>query len=163
MIMTDDRREPLSVSRLIKASPQTIYRALLDPAALAVWRAPEGMKATVEVFEPRVGGAFRMSLEYTSPVHASPGKTTEHSDVARGRFRELVPDRRVVEEVEFESDDPAMAGTMVLTTTLTPVAGGTEITIACQNAPKGIDPRDHEIGIISTLKNLAAFVAQQRN
>ena len=154
--------DTLSVSRVIKASPQTIYRALLDPTAVATWRAPEGMKARIEMFEPRVGGAFRIALEYVSSVHALPGKTTAHSDLARGRFRELVQDRRVVEEIEFESRDPTMAGTMVLTTTLAPVAEGTEITIACQNAPTGIDPRDHEIGMRSTLENLAAFVAQER-
>jgi len=119
------------------------------------------MKARVEMFEPRVGGAFRIALEYTSSVHALRGKTTEHSDVARGRFRELVPDRRVVEEIEFESRDPAMAGTMVLTTTLTPVTEGTEITISCENAPKGIDPRDHEVGMTSTLKNLSTFLAKE--
>jgi uncharacterized protein YndB with AHSA1/START domain len=147
-----------SVSRLIKAPPRMIYQALLDPQAVAAWRAPDGMKAEVLAFEPRVGGEFRMALTFTSSVHALPGKTTAHSDVARGRFRELVPDRRVVEEVEFESDDPTMAGTMVLTTTLTPAAGGTEVTIACRNAPAGIRPTDHEIGMTSSLANLARFV-----
>lgn len=152
--------ETLSVSRVIKASPQAVYRALLDPTAVAAWRAPDGMKAKVLTFEPRVGGAFRMSLEYTTPDHRLPGKTTAHSDIARGRFRELVPDRCVIEEIAFESEDPAMAGTMVLTTMLTAVAEGTRVTIACQNAPSGIRPQDHEIGIASTLENLAHFVEQ---
>src|SRR5689334_123139 len=130
--------EALSVSRVIKATPSAVYRALLDPQAVAAWRAPDGMKAEVLAFEPRVGGTFRMSLEYTAPDHALPGKTTAHSDVACGRFRELVPDTRVVEEIVFESDDPAMAGTMVLTTALTAAAEGTRVTITCQDAPRGV-------------------------
>src|ERR1700756_4091585 len=102
--------ETLGVSRIIKASPWGIFKALLNAKTVATWRAPDGMKATVLTFEPRLGGAFRVSLEYTS-AHDLPGKTTAHSDVARGRFRELVPDTRVVEEIAFESHDPAMAGT----------------------------------------------------
>lgn len=148
----------LSVSRVMKAPRRAIYRALLDPDAVAVWRAPKGMRTRVETFEPRVGGTFRMSLEYTTQDHALPGKTTEHCDVVHGRFRQLVADERVVEEIDFVSDDPAMAGTMVLTTRLSAVGGGTRVTILCQNAPVGIEPEDHEVGMRSTLDNLAAFV-----
>lgn len=155
--MTNGNAETLSVSRVIKASPRTIYQALLDPQAVASWRAPEGMKAHIDAFEPREGGVFRMTLEYLKTDHAVRGKTSEHADVVRGRFVELVADQRVVEAVVFESDDPDFAGAMTLTTSLTTVSGGTEVTIRVDNAPKGIRAEDHELGIRSTLKKLAAF------
>lgn len=78
--------------------------------------------------------------------------------MVEGRFVELVPDERVVETVEFVSDDPAFAATMKITTTLMPVSGGTEVTIRCENVPSGIRPDDHQVGMASTLKNLAAFI-----
>jgi uncharacterized protein YndB with AHSA1/START domain len=77
--------------------------------------------------------------------------------VVRGRFLELVPNECLVELVEFESDDPAFAGAMTITTTLAPVSGGTEVTVLCENVPSGIRPSDHQAGLTSTLKNLAAF------
>jgi len=147
----------LCISRTIRASPQAIYQAFLNPEAVASWRPPEGMKAQIYAFDPREGGAFRMSFEYLGADHAVRGKTSEHADIFHGRFLKLVPDERIVEQVEFESDDPAFAGTMTLTTTLTAVPGGTNVTIRCENAPKGIRPSDHETGIRSTLENLAAF------
>ena len=145
------------VSRVIMASPRSIYQAFLDPEAVASWRPPEGMTGRVYAFDPCQGGAFRMSFEYVEADHSVRGKTSEHSDVVHGRFLELVPYERIVEQIEFESNDPEFAGTMMLTTTLTAVSGGTKVTILCQNAPKGIRPSDHETGIRSTLENLAAF------
>ncbi|MEX0838305.1 MAG: SRPBCC domain-containing protein, partial [Parvibaculum sp.] len=63
----------------------------------------------------------------------------------------------VVELVEFVADDPAFAGAMTITTTLTPVPDGTEVHIVCENVPEGISAADHQAGIASTLENLAAF------
>ena len=146
-----------SASRVIKASPRTIYQAFLDPEAVASWRPPEGMKAHIYAFDPREGGIFRMSFAYIDSDHAVRGKTTEHADVFQGRFLELVPDERIVELVEFESDDPAFAGAMTVITTLAAVPGGTEVTIECEDVPDGIRPDDHQAGLTSTLKNLAAF------
>src|SRR5262249_43556189 len=108
-------------------------------------------------FEPREGGAFRMSFGYVDQVHDVPGKTSEHADVFHGRFLKLEPDKQIVEHVEFETDDPAFAGAMTVTTTLNSVPGGTEVTILCENVPVGIRPGDHEKGMASTLENLAAF------
>jgi uncharacterized protein YndB with AHSA1/START domain len=51
-----------------------------------------------------------MALTYDQPDHSAPGKTSEHSDVVRGRFLELVPNERIVQLVEFESEDPAFVG-----------------------------------------------------
>ena len=147
-----------SASRVIKATAQAIYRAFLDPAAVASWRPPEGMTAEIYAFNPREGGTYRMSFAYTDTEHDVRGKTSEHADVFEGRFLELVPDERIIERVAFESDDPAFAGTMRVTTTLAPVPGGTEVTIVCENVPSGIRPGDHQAGMESTLKNLAEFL-----
>ena len=146
-----------SASRVIMASPRTIYRAFLDPEAVVSWRPPDGMKGRIYAFDPREGGIFRMSFAYTDTDHTVRGKTSEHADVFQGRFLELVPDERIVERVEFESDDPAFAGAMTITTTLAAVPGGTKVTILCENVPSGIRASDHQTGMTSTLKNLAAF------
>ncbi len=87
-----------------------------------------------------------------------PGKTSAHEDVFHGQFLELVPDKRIVELVEFESDDPAFAGKMTVTTTLVPVEGGTAVTFICENVPVGIQPGDHYEGMMSSLKNLDTFL-----
>ena len=146
-----------SASSVLMASPRTIYRAFLEPEAVAAWRPPEGMKARIYAFDPREGGTFRISFAYTDTDHPIRGKTSKHTDVFRGRFLELVPDQRIVELIEFEFDDPAFAGAMTVTTTLTAVSGGTEVTILCENVPPGIRPSDHQTGMASTLRNLAAF------
>ena len=144
-------------SRVIMASPHAIYQAFLDPQAVASWRPPGGMQCQIYAFDRREGGFFRMSFLYTDADHGVRGKTSEHADVFHGQFLELVPGERIVELVEFESDDPAFAGAMTVTTNLVPVSGGTEVTIRCENVPSGIRSSDHEAGIKSTLENLAAF------
>ncbi|MDP4262988.1 MAG: SRPBCC family protein [Bacteroidota bacterium] len=146
-----------SASKIIRASPQRIYQAFLDPKAVASWRPPEGMRCQIYAFDSHEGGTFQMSFGYTDMNHTVRGKTSEHADVFQGKFLELIPDQRIVELVEFESDNPAFAGAMTITTTLVPVQGGTEVTILCENVPVGIRPEDHDKGMESTLKNLAAF------
>ena len=145
------------VSRIIKAPRRTIYRAFLDPEALVSWLPPAGMKGRVYEFDAREGGAYRMSLTYVDSNHSPRGKTSEHADVVRGRFLELIPDQRIIQLIEFESKNPAFADPMTLNWTLTDAPGGTEVTILCENAPEGIQPDDHEAGFRSTLENLAAF------
>ncbi|WP_368911317.1 SRPBCC family protein [Taklimakanibacter deserti] len=142
---------------MIKASPSRIYEALLDPAAIVRWRPPKGMTAEVHAFDARPGGRFRMSFIYAERRSGTRGKTSEDADMFEGRFLELVPDRRVVELIEFQSDDPAFAGQMTVTTSLAPVAGGTEVTITCANVPPGISAEDHAVGMASTLANLATY------
>lgn len=146
-----------SASRVIRASPRTLYQAYMDPEALISWLPPEGMTGRIDAFEPSVGGTYRMTLTQDQPDPSAPGKTSEDSDTVRGRFLELVPDERIVQQVEFESEDPAFAGLMTMTWTLTAVPGGTEVTVLCENVPEGIRQEDHEAGIRSTLENLAAF------
>ena len=157
MKKSSGRKRTDSASRVIMASPQVIYQAFLDTEAILSWRPPAGMKGQIHAFDPREGGTFRMSFTYCDAGHEVLGKTSEHTDVFEGRFLELVPDKKIVEIVEFESDDPAFAGAMTVVTTLVPVSGGTEVTIRCENVPSGIGPGDHEAGILSSLENLAAF------
>lgn len=149
-----------SGSRVIKASPQSIYQAFLDPEAVVSWRPPTGMKAQILKFEPWEGGAFRMSFSYTDTNTL--GKTTGNEDVFEGHFRELTPNVRIVEEVEFESDDPSFAGTMRVITSLEPVAEGTKVTFTCENVPTGIKAEDHGQGIASSLQNLANFTEKSQ-
>lgn len=145
-------------SRVIKAPPHAIYRAFLEPAAVAAWRPPKGMSAKVFAFEPRAGGGYRMAFVYDDGGSASRGKTSQDADVFEGRFAELVPDARIVEVVRFQSDDPAFAGEMTLTTTLHAIPQGTEVTVLAENVPRGITAEDHAAGIASSLANLARYV-----
>lgn len=146
-----------SASRTIKAPPQTIYAAFVDAAALAAWLPPSGMTADIHEFDPREGGAFRITLRYDEPGHATPGKSGEHEDVVAGRFVELVPDRRIAWATEFQSDDPAFPCEMRMVWSLEPIGDGTRVTVVCENVPEGIRKQDHDAGLKSTLANLAAF------
>lgn len=142
-------------SRTIKASPEAVYRALVEADAVASWRPPQGMRAEILAFDPREGGTYRMAFIYEDA--GSHGKSRDNADVFEGRFVELVRDSRVVELIEFESDDPAFAGVMRIVTTLEPVEGGTRVTVSCEDVPRGIGEDDHQKGIASSLENLAAF------
>jgi uncharacterized protein YndB with AHSA1/START domain len=147
-----------TASRVIQAPPHTIYRAFLEPAAMAAWRPPKGMSAKVFAFEPRVGGGYRMAFTYDDGGRAYPGKTTAQADIFEARFAELVEDARIVEVVRFQSDDPAFAGEMTLTTTLHGLPQGAEVTVLAENVPSGISAEDHAAGIASSLENLARYV-----
>jgi uncharacterized protein YndB with AHSA1/START domain len=152
------RRASTQVSRTIKAPRASVYRACLDPRALATWRAPDNMQAQVHEFDAREGGTYRMSLTYQNLEHSPGGKTSNDTDTFRGRFVELVAFRKIVEEVEFEAPDPAFSGQMRITTSLADTGEGTEVTILCQEIPVGIRPEDNEIGCQSSLRNLAALL-----
>src|SRR5687767_8110370 len=100
------------ITRHVKAPREAVYRALLDPDALARWRVPDGMTCLVHEFDAREGGRLRVSLTYDAPTGT--GKTTAHTDTYHGRFVQLVPNERVVEVDEFETDDPALRGEMTI-------------------------------------------------
>lgn len=140
----------------VSAPRAAVYRALLDREAVAAWMVPDGMRSHVHAFEPGAGGAFRISLTYDSLTEA--GKTTANTDTYRGRFTSLIPDERVVEVIEFESDDPSMHGEMTVTFTLREVAGGTEVLAEHAGVPPGIAPEDNELGWRISLGKLAALV-----
>ncbi|SPM29180.1 SRPBCC domain-containing protein [Mycobacterium terramassiliense] len=144
------------VARRIRASPAAVYRALVDADAVAAWRVPDGMSAVVHEFDARAGGRFRVSLTYESADRL--GKTAAATDTYHGRFVELVPDERVVEELEFETADPAFAGAMRVTTTLAGADGGTDVAMLHQGVPPGVSPQDNELGTRMALDKLAALV-----
>ncbi|MFI7284620.1 SRPBCC family protein [Micromonospora chersina] len=144
------------VSQLVKAPRSAVYRALLDPAAVAKWRVPTGMSGHVHEFDAREGGLLRVSLTYEAPDNT--GKSTAHTDTYHGQFVKLVPDRQVVEVVEFETDDPALGGAMTMTTTLTEVDGGTEVVVVHDGIPDAIPAEDNETGTRIALANLARLV-----
>lgn len=148
-----------TASRIVEAPPSAVYRAMVDPAALAAWLPPKGMHASIEVFDPREGGIYRVTLRYDERAPNVHGKTSDDSDVVKGRFVELVPDERIVQAVTFESDDPAFAGEMTMRWLLDPVPEGTRVSIVCEDVPSGISAEDHQTGLGSTLDNLAAYLA----
>jgi uncharacterized protein YndB with AHSA1/START domain len=144
------------VSRHVRAPRAAVYRALLDPQAIAKWRVPDGMSSYVHEFEAREGGSFRVSLTYDAPDSA--GKSAAHTDTYHGQFLRLVPDEQVVEQFEFEAADPGFGGTMTMTTTLAEAADGTDVTIEHQGIPDAVPPADNETGTRMALDNLARLV-----
>jgi uncharacterized protein YndB with AHSA1/START domain len=152
-------RASTRVSKIIKAPRTAIYQACLDPDALAAWRAPDNMKGHVHVFDAREGGSFRMSLTYKDPEQSPGGKTSEGTDTFQGRFIELVPDEKIVEVIEFESQDPRFGGEMTMTTSFIDAEEGTEITVLCEGIPPGVRPDDNEVGTEQALLKLATLLA----
>lgn len=148
----------MQVSRIIKAPRAKLYAACLDPDMLARWRVPDKMTGTVHSFDPRVGGSYRMSLTYQDPGSGPGGKTSSDTDSFTGRFVTLVPDEKIVEIVEFESDDPGYARAMTLTTGFEQVPGGTNVTMTFDGLPPGIRPEDNEMGTRQSLARLAALM-----
>jgi uncharacterized protein YndB with AHSA1/START domain len=148
------------VSGHVAAPRAVVYRALLDADAIAKWRVPDGMRAQVHEFDPREGGAFRVSLTYDAPDVG--GKTTARTDTYHGRFAALVPDAQVVEIIEFETDDAALRGEMRMTTTLTDAAGGTDVQIRHDGIPDVVPAADNEAGTRMALASLARLVETSR-
>lgn len=143
--------------RVLEAEPERVYAALVDPDALLAWLPPAGMSARFERFDGRPGGGYRMVLTYAD-ASTAPGKATADSDVVEARFLELVPGVRVVQAVDFVSDDPSYAGTMVMTWEVSATGAGTRIEIRADDVPRGISAEDHEAGLTSSLENLAAYL-----
>src|SRR5438552_4460323 len=131
-----------SVRRRVNAPRASVYRALLDPRAVATWMVPTGMASHVHAFDARQGGAFRISLTYDSPTGT--GKTTAHTDTYHGRFVKLVTNEQVVEVVEFETADPAMRGEMTITIALADADGGTDVLAVHDRLPRGVPTADNE-------------------
>jgi uncharacterized protein YndB with AHSA1/START domain len=140
------------------ASPcERVYAALVDPDALIEWLPPDGMSGRFERFDLLPGGTYRLVLTYVD-ASASPGKATAQSDIVEARFDDIVPGERVVQAVDFISDDPAFAGTMTMTWEITAVDGGTRVDITASDVPDGISEEDHADGLASSLTNLARYL-----
>jgi uncharacterized protein YndB with AHSA1/START domain len=147
------------ISQHIRAPRSAVYRALLDPQAIAKWRVPNGMSSHVHEFDPRAGGSFRVSLTYDAPT--ATGKSTAHTDTYHGYFDKLVPNEQVVEVIEFETAEPGLRGEMTMTTTLAEVDGGTDVVIVHQGIPESIPAADNETGMRMALANLAQLVESE--
>jgi uncharacterized protein YndB with AHSA1/START domain len=145
-------------SKVIKASPEALYRAFTKPEALAVWQAPGDMTAKVHEFDGRLGGGYTMSLFYPPSEQKARGKTSKHEDRFTARFLELTPLKRIVQAITFESGDLSFSGTMIMVVTFENKDGGTEVTMLFENIPPGIRLEDNEAGTRSSLEKLARYV-----
>src|ERR1700750_3097622 len=117
------------------------------------------MTALSERFTPRPGGSYRLVLTYTDASGAR-GKATADSDIVEVRYVDIVPGERVVQAVDFVSDDPAYAGTMTMTWGVTAVEAGTRVDIVAEDVPDGVSAEDHAAGHSSSLGKLAAYVTR---
>jgi uncharacterized protein YndB with AHSA1/START domain len=145
-----------TVRRTIRAPRERVYATLIDAEAVEHWMVPDGMTSEVHEFDGREGGTFRISLTYEAPTDT--GKTTAQTDTYHGHFATLEPPTRVVQVVEFESDDLAIQGENRITMTLIETPDGTEIIAVHDDVPPGIALADNELGWSLSLAKLAALV-----
>ena len=133
--------------RVLTAKPEKIYRAFLDPDALAKWLPPNGFTCRVHHMDPKVGGIYKMSFT---------NFTTEKSISFGGEYRELVENERLRYTDNF--DDPNLAGEIQVTVNLKKVSLGTEITIVQEGLPTVIPLEACYVGWQQSLNNLAKLV-----
>ncbi|WP_460796567.1 SRPBCC domain-containing protein [Microbacterium sp. GXF0217] len=143
--------------RLIDAPPVRVYDAMTDPDAVVRWLPPTGMTARVDSFDVRPGGTCRIVLTYADPQGAH-GKASAAEDIVKGVFVAVVPGVRVVQDVEFPSEDAAYSGIMRMTWEVSAEGARSLVRFRAENVPEGISAEDHQAGFRSTLENLAALV-----
>lgn len=136
--------------RVLRSPPDRLYRAFLDPAAMAKWLPPYGFTCTVHHMEARVGGTYKMSFTNFSTGNA-------HS--FGGRYRELVPNERIHYTDSF--DDPNLPGEMRTTISLRQVSCGTELSIVQEGLPPVIPVEMCYLGWQESLEQLARLVEPQ--
>jgi uncharacterized protein YndB with AHSA1/START domain len=140
----------------IDAPRPDVYRALIDPRAVASWMMPDGMTSFIHFFNPQECGGFRILLTYSDPDAV--GKTTGRTDTYHGTFVRLVPNETVVETVEFETTDEGMRGESTITFSLSDAEGGTDVLAIHDHLPPGLSPADNETGWRMSLEKLARLV-----
>ena len=133
--------------RVLTTTPDKIYRAFIEPEAIAKWLPPNGFTCTVHRLEPRVGGIHRMSFR---------NFTTGHSHSFAGQYLELVPGERLRYTDKF--DDPNLAGEMQVSVTLKKVSVGTEVEIVQEGVPDIIPIEACYVGWQESLRSLARLV-----
>ena len=133
--------------RVLATSPEKVYRAFLEPDALAKWLPPNGFACTVHHLQPNLGGTFRMSFT---------NFTTKAGHSFGGEYLEIVPNERIRYTDRF--DDPNLPGVIEVTVTLKPVSVGTEINIEQANIPAAIPVEACYLGWQQSLNQLAALV-----
>lgn len=148
-----------TATQVVAAPHARVFEAFVDPEALVAWLPPQGMSGRFERFDLRPGGSYRLVLTYDD-ASGSPGKATADTDVVEARFVAIDPGVRVVQAVDFVSDDPAFAGTMTMTWEATAVAGGTRVVVTADDVPDGITAEDHAAGLTASLANLAGYLGR---
>jgi len=138
--------------RVLAAKPEKVYRAFVEPDAMARWSPPDGFTAHVDHMDARVGGSFRMSFT---------NFTTGSSHAFGGEYRELVPGERLRYTDKF--DDPNLPGEMQVTVTLKAVSVGTDVTIVQEGVPEVIPLEACYIGWQQSLLHLARLVEPEIN
>jgi uncharacterized protein YndB with AHSA1/START domain len=137
----------VQLHRVLRATPERIYRAFLDPDAMAKWLPPNGFTGKVHHLDARVGGTCRMSFT---------NFTTGRSHSFGGEYLELVPNERIRYTDRF--DDPNLPGTMQTTVSLKQVSCGTELNIVQEGIPESIPPEACYLGWQESLALLAQLV-----
>jgi len=138
--------------RVLATTPEKLYRAFLEPDAVAKWLPPNGFACTVHHLEARVGGTHKMSFR---------NFTTGNGHSFGGRYLELVPGERLRYTDSF--DDPNLPGEMTVTVDLKSVPVGTELTIVQDGVPDAIPVEACYIGWQQSLENLAKLVEPDIN
>jgi len=133
--------------RVLKTKPEKVYRAFLEPDAMAKWLPPDGFTCTVHEMDAKPGGSFRMSFR---------NFTTGSGHTFSGRYLELVPNERLQYTDKFE--DPNLPGEIRVTVTLRKVMVGTEVAIVQENLPDAIPVEACYLGWQESLRNLARLV-----
>ncbi|MGC4111606.1 MAG: SRPBCC domain-containing protein [Nocardioides sp.] len=141
---------------VVGASREAVFAALVDEAARTVWLPPAGMSGRFSWFDASPDGGYRLTLAYDDDQ--TPGKSDGNTDVVEVRFTVVDAPRRLVEEADFVSDDPDLAGTMTMTWSLETVDDGTLVTITATDVPDGISSADHAAAFSSTLDNLDRYL-----
>ncbi len=136
--------------RVLTTPPERVYRAFLEPDAMAKWLPPYAFTCQVHEMDVRVGGRFRMSFRNFG---------SGHSHSFGGEYLELVPNERIRYTDVF--DDPNLPGTMTTTITLRAVACGTELTAVQEGIPEVIPPEMCYLGWQESLAQLAQLVQPQ--
>ena len=138
--------------RVLATKPEKVYRAFVEPDAMAKWLPPDGFTCSVQQFEAKVGGRFRMSFRnFTTGMGHSFG----------GEFLELVPGERLRYTDRF--DDPNLPGEIQVTVTLKAVSVGTEVNIVQEGIPDAIPVEACYLGWQQSLRNLASLVEPEIN
>lgn len=133
--------------RVLKAPPARVYKAFLDPDAMARWLPPYGFLGKVHALDAKVGGTFKMSF-------TNFGTGSSHS--FGGKYLEMVPNEKLRYTDVF--DDPNLPGTMITTITLKPVVCGTELTAVQEGIPAMIPPEMCYLGWQESLEQLKHLV-----
>ena len=137
----------VKLHRVLRTAPEKVYRAFLDADALAKWLPPYGFTCSVQHFDAKLGGGFKMSFK---------NFTSGHSHSFGGEYLELVPHTLIRYTDRF--DDPNLPGEMQVTVVLKPVSCGTELAVTQSGIPEVIPAEMCYLGWQESLLHLANLV-----